>query len=71
MESGLRLKTVARARATVELRVEPSARGRAEGVLTMGLEWYFGQSPAGTTEATWNDPTSTNLLVMFRNSTQY
>lgn len=71
MESGLRSKTVAAARATVAPRAEPSARGRAEGVLSMGMEWYFGQSPAGTTEATWNDPTSTNLLAVFRNSAQY
>lgn len=71
MESGLRFKTVAAARATVAPRVEPSARGRAEGVLRMGLEWYFDQSPPEITEATWNDPTSTNLLAGFRNSAQY
>lgn len=71
MESGLRFKTVAETRATVAPRAEPSARGRAEGVLTMGLEWYFGQSPTGTTGATWNDPTSTNLLVLFWNPAEY
>jgi hypothetical protein len=71
MESGLRFKTVAATRATVAPRAEPSARGRAEGVLRMGLEWYFDQSPAGTTGATWNDPTSTNLLTVLQNSAEY
>lgn len=70
-ESGQRFKIVAGLLAAVLARGEPDARMRTGCVLTMGLQWYFGQSPTGTMEAAWNDSTSSNLLAVFRNSAQY
>jgi hypothetical protein len=64
-ESGLRLRTVAGARATVVSRAEPHARLITASELRLGLEWYLGSSPIRTTGATWKDLTPHNLLAGF------
>jgi uncharacterized protein YhjY with autotransporter beta-barrel domain len=70
VESGQRFKTAAGVPATVVSRAEPNARGIG-CMMTMGLEWYFDQCPAGTMEAAWNDSTSSKLLAVFWNSARY